>query len=154
MGKEIERKFLVKSFEYRDLSESTFYKQGYICDIPGKVVRVRIAGTIGYITIKGQHVGIERLEYEYEIPLTDANELLENLCIKPLIEKRRYKVNFNNFIWEVDEFFGLNNNLIIAEIELNHADQQFDIPSWIGEEVTNDSRYHNSNLVKNPYCLW
>ncbi|KNY28252.1 CYTH domain-containing protein [Pseudobacteroides cellulosolvens] len=154
MGSEIERKFLTQSNNYRNISEGVPYMQGYICSGKGKVVRVRVAGTKGYITIKGPHKGIKRAEYEYEIPLDDAKEMLENLCSKPLIEKDRFKVNYEGFVWEIDEFHGENEGLVVAEIELTDENQHFTTPEWIGKEVTGDSKYYNSSLIKNPYSKW
>ncbi|HOV25315.1 MAG TPA: CYTH domain-containing protein [Pseudobacteroides sp.] len=154
MGSEIERKFLLKGTDYKNDSEGVLYKQGYICSGNGKVVRVRIAGSKGYITIKGPHIGIKRAEYEYEIPLNDAEEMLETLCTKPIIEKHRYKVSYEGFVWEIDEFHGENEGLVVAEIELDSENQQFSIPKWIGKEVTGESKYYNSSLTKNPYSKW
>ena len=154
MGSEIERKFLTKDDNYRRISKGVPYMQGYICSGKGKVVRVRVAGTKGYITIKGPQNGIKRSEYEYEIPLNDAKEMLENLCTKPLIEKHRFKVSYEGFVWEIDEFHGENEGLVVAEIELENENQQFTIPEWIGKEVTGESKYYNSSLIKNPYSKW
>jgi CYTH domain-containing protein len=154
MASEIERKFLTQSNDYKSIAEGVPYTQGYICSGKGKVVRVRIAGTKGYITIKGPQKGIKRSEYEYEIPVNDALEMLENLCTKPLIEKRRYSVSHEGFIWEIDEFHGENNGLVVAEIELEDENQKFSIPEWIGREVTGESKYYNSSLIKNPYSKW
>ncbi|HEY9061415.1 MAG TPA: CYTH domain-containing protein [Pseudobacteroides sp.] len=154
MGSEIERKFLTQSDDYKNMSKGVPYMQGYICSGKGRVVRVRIAGAKGYITIKGPHEGIKRAEYEYEIPVDDAREMLENLCTKPLIEKHRYSVPHEGFIWEIDEFHGENEGLVVAEIELDNENQKFSIPSWIGKEVTGESKYYNSSLIKNPYTKW
>lgn len=119
-----------------------------------RVVRIRIIEDKAYITIKGLSIGATRSEFEYEIPLNDAAVILNELCKKPIIEKYRYRINFGNSIWEVDEFMGLNAGLIIAEIELEHENQTFDIPDWIGKEVTDDPRYYNSNLIRNPFTQW
>jgi CYTH domain-containing protein len=115
---------------------------------------VRTIGDRGILTIKGPNLGGVRLEYEYDIPFNEAQEMLHELCRKPLIEKTRYKIPFKGFIWEVDEFKGENAGLIFAEIELQHEGQEFAKPLWIGKEVTDDSRYYNANLVKNPYSNW
>jgi CYTH domain-containing protein len=115
---------------------------------------VRTIRDRGILTIKGPNVGGVRLEYEYDIPLNEAQEILQELCRKPLIEKNRYKIHFEGFIWEVDEFKGENDGLLFAEIELQHEGQKFTKPSWTGEEVTDDSRYYNANLVNNPYSNW
>jgi CYTH domain-containing protein len=117
-------------------------------------VRVRTINNKGYLTIKGITVGASRLEFEYEIPIADADELLDSLCEKPLIDKYRYKVDYGTLTWEVDEFFGENEGLIVAEVELQSEDQLFDRPEWVTEEVTTDPRYYNSNLIKNPYSRW
>ena len=152
MPKEIERKFLVKNDTWRDAS-GTRYRQGYLSSVKERTVRVRTIEDKGYLTIKGIAVGATRLEFEYEIPRDDADTLLD-MCEQPLIEKNRYKLEHEGFIWEVDEFFGENQGLIIAELELESEDQQFPIPDWVGEEVTGDSRYFNANLIKNPFNAW
>lgn len=154
MGIEIEKKFLLTGTEWKQLAVGTAYRQGYLNSVKERTVRVRTINDNGFLTIKGVSVGATRLEYEYEIPLADAQALLNELCEKPLIEKNRYKVDFGGFIWEIDEFFGENDGLIVAEIELESEDQTFDKPEWVGEEVTGDSRYFNSNLIKNPYSKW
>lgn len=153
MPTEIERKFLVRNDEWRSLAIGNRYCQGYL--ITGeKTVRVRVVGEQGYLTIKGPSQGIARSEYEYAIPVGDALEILHNLCEPPLIEKTRYKIDWAGLTWEVDEFEGENQGLIMAEVELSDASQAIAIPSWIGEEVSGDPRYYNSNLVKHPYSLW
>jgi CYTH domain-containing protein len=116
-------------------------------------VRVRTIDDRGYLTIKGITVGASRMEFEYEIPRQDADTML-GICEKPLIEKNRSKVEHGGFVWEVDEFFGENQGLIVAEIELESEDQYFSKPDWVGAEVTGDPRYFNSNLIKNPYTTW
>ncbi len=152
MGYEIERKFLVKDNSYQSVKPD-FLCQGYLSSNPERVVRVRQSGNKAFITIKGKNNSAKRLEFEYEIPVADAKELFL-LCKKPLIKKNRYKVYFNGFDWEVDEFLGENEGLVIAEIELPTEDTSFEKPHWVGEEVTNDPKYYNSNLVKNPYSSW
>ncbi|NES67651.1 MAG: CYTH domain-containing protein [Okeania sp. SIO2D1] len=117
-------------------------------------LRARIVGDQGYLTIKGPSVGNSRSEYEYSIPVEDAQEMLNTLCSSPLIEKVRYKVFHGNFIWEVDEFAGDNQGLIVAEVELDNENQEVELPDWIGEEVSHDKRYTNSNLSKNPWKNW
>ncbi|MDP4181815.1 MAG: CYTH domain-containing protein [Bacillota bacterium] len=154
MGNEIERKFLTLNRMYRDLTKGVLYKQGFLSSNSERVVRVRIAGNKGYLTVKGPHIGISRVEYEYEIPVNDADEMLEDLCIRPLIEKHRYTLSYEGFTWEIDEFHGENEGLVVAEIELEYESQKFKIPDWIGNEVTGDLRYYNSNLLVNPYCKW
>lgn len=154
MATEIERKFLVKSEEWRNLATGIIYRQGYIATKKGTTVRVRMAGNQGYLTIKGTSQGISRAEYEYEIPAADAQEMLDNLCEPPLIEKTRYKIAIDDLVWEVDEFVGENQGLIIAEVELSDANQTINIPNWIGQEVSDDARYYNANLVQHPYSQW
>jgi CYTH domain-containing protein len=150
MATEIERKFLVQGDEWRSLGVGVIYRQGYVANINGRTVRVRVVGEQGYLTIKGPTIGKSRAEFEYKIPVEDAQELLETLCDRPLIEKTRYKINIGDLIWEVDEFWGENQGLILAEVELETEDQNINIPDWIGKEVTSDPRYYNVNLVKNP----
>jgi adenylate cyclase len=154
MSLEIERKFLVKDNTYRKLGTSLHIHQGFLCTDKERVVRVRIHGKKALLTIKGITKGIARPEFEYLIPLEDAQFMLENLCMKPTIEKYRYDVNIEGFIWEVDEFHGENEGLVIAEIELKSADQPFPKPEWVGEEVTGDARYYNANLVTKPFKNW
>ena len=152
MGKEIERKFLVKEGTWRN-AKGTRYRQGYLSTVKERTVRVRTIEDKAYLTIKGIAIGASRMEFEYEIPRQDAATLLD-ICKRPLIEKNRYKTEHGGFVWEVDEFFGENQGLIVAEIELESEDQYFPKPDWIGEEVTGDPRYFNSNLIKNPYTKW
>jgi len=154
MGKEIEKKFLITGDDWRRLGTGELYCQGYLNSEKGRTVRVRIINDRGILTIKGPNVGATRLEYEYDIPLAEAREMLDRLCHKPLIEKTRYTVPFAGFTWEVDEFKGENDGLLFAEIELEYEGQDFTKPSWIGKEVTDDSRYYNANLVKNPFSNW
>lgn len=154
MGVEIERKFLVKGDGWRELATRTLYRQGYIPTAPGRTVRIRIAGDRGFITIKGDTQGISRSEFEYEIPHDDAMQLLDTLCEPPLIEKYRHKINLNGLVWEVDEFLGVNQGLIMAEVELKDANQSIDLPQWIGEDVSHDLRYYNVNLAKHPFTQW
>ena len=154
MAKEIERKFLVAGDEWKKLAQGTHFRQGYLSTVKERTVRVRTIDDKGYLTIKGITVGATRLEYEYDIPASDANEMLADLCEKPIIEKHRYKIAFDGLTWEVDEFHGENEGLVVAEVELTSEDQQFEKPSWIGEEVTSDPRYYNSNLIAHPYTTW
>ena len=154
MATEIERKFLVKDSRYRALGNYLYIRQGFLSTEKERVVRVRIHGKKAFLTIKGIAKGISRAEFEYKIPVTDAKFMLDNLCIQPTIEKYRYNVNIEGFTWEIDEFTGENEGLIIAENELKSDDQQFPKPEWIGEEVTGDARYYNANLVKNPFKRW
>jgi adenylate cyclase len=154
MHQEIERKFLVKNSGYRHFIKPLYIHQGFLSTEKERVVRVRIHGKKAYLTVKGITKGISRAEFEYKIPVADAKNMLENLCIKPTIIKYRYKINVEGFTWEVDEFLGENEGLVIAEIELRSDDQQFPRPDWLGEEVTSDTRYYNANLVKNPFKHW
>lgn len=154
MGIEIERKFLLANDNWRGKDEGHRYRQGYLNSEKGRTVRVRTVDETGFVTIKGPSNGGVRLEYEYPIPYQDALEMLDRLCLKPLIDKQRYRIDYQGFIWEVDEFYGENEGLVVAEIELQSPDQKFSFPDWIGQEVTGDIRYHNSTLCRNPYCLW
>ena len=154
MGTEIERKFLMKDDAWRSLAKGTKYRQGYLNSTKERVVRVRTIDDKGFLTIKGITTGATRVEYEYEIPDAEATAMLDELCEKPLIEKNRYKIAFGGFTWEVDEFFGENQGLIVAEVELESEDQPFEKPDWIGKEVTGDPKYFNSNLIQNPYLKW
>lgn len=153
MGKEIERKFLVRGDSWRQ-GTGIHVRQGYISSDEKHSVRVRATSVGAYLTVKGTSRGAARSEFEYEIPMSDAEELLESICIKPLIEKVRYRIAYSGFTWEVDEFLGENRGLVIAEIELEREDQGFEKPEWIGAEVTGDHRYYNVNLVANPYTKW
>jgi len=153
MGIEIERKFLVKDDRWRT-GEGKRYRQGYLSRDKERTVRVRTVGDQGYLTIKGEAEGLSRLEFEYEIPAADASELLDDLCEKPLIEKNRYEVEYGGMIWEVDEFFGENAGLVVAEIELESEDQPFPKPPWLDREVTGDPRYFNASLSRHPFSKW
>jgi len=154
MSKEIERKFLVKP-EYRHLfQEGKLYRQCYLFSDKDKVVRVRVIDVKGFLAIKSKLSGYTRDEFEYEIPFTDAEYMIKNLCRSSIIEKYRSELLINNFLWEVDKFVGKNEGLIIAEIELKDEKQSIIIPEWVDREVTADSRYYNSNLAENPFCNW
>ncbi len=150
---EIERKFLITETSFLKKLTGTNYTQGYLSTDPHKTVRVRIAGRTGFLTIKGKTQNISRTEFEYEIPLNDAQELIK-LCDKPIIEKTRYLVTVDQHIWEVDIFEGENKGLIIAEIELKSENEKFTSPDWLGKEVSSDKRYYNSLLIKKPYSTW
>ena len=154
MGKEIERKYLVNEDEAWRSVPGTIYRQGYLSTVKERTVRVRTIGEKGYLTIKGITVGATRLEYEYEIPVDEADELLNELCERPLIEKRRRVLSYEGNVWEIDEFFGENAGLILAEIELEEEEQSFALPGWIAKEVTDDARFFNANLVSFPYSQW
>lgn len=153
---EIERKFLVKSSDFKDQAfAQNKIAQGYLSSIPERTVRVRIKGTRGFLTIKGigQLGGMSRFEWENEIPLEEAQELLK-LCEKGKIEKTRFEIKSGNHVFEVDEFYGENEGLIMAEIELESETDTFEKPNWLGEEVTNDERYYNAYLSKHPFKDW
>jgi len=154
MGIEIERKFLIKCYAWRSLAELTKYRHGYLSSSNERVVLVRTINDKGFLTIKGITTGATRMEFEYEIPVADADAMLDDMCERYLIEKKRYKIEYRGFIWEVDEFFGENQGLIVAEVELESEDQSYEKPEWIGEEVTGDPKYFNSNLALNPYLKW
>jgi adenylate cyclase len=154
MASEIERKFLVRSNAYRLQGAAEHYRQGYLPTSGPATVRVRIAGDRGFLTIKGPGSGMTRSEFEYPIPLRDANVLLDTLCERPQIEKLRYRVPVGAHTWEVDEFLGDNAGLVVAEIELGAQDEPFTRPEWLGDEVTADPRYRNSALARRPYRTW
>ncbi len=153
MAKEIERKFLVTSDDWRAGAKGVSYVQGYIATKGDTTMRVRIAGDKGFITIKGPREGISRDEYEYEIPKADAREMLDKMCGEK-VEKTRYKIMHQGLVWEVDEFKGANAGLVVAEVELPSARHPFDPPPWVGGDVSEDDRYSNSALAKTPYSQW
>lgn len=153
MGREIERKFLVKGDRWRALAPAVEYRQGYL-RTEGATVRVRLAGEQGFLTIKGPTQGIGRAEFEYPIPAADARELLDTLCARPQIEKRRRRIPFGGHVWEVDEFLGENAGLVVAEVEVGDEAEAFEKPDWVGEEVSHDRRYANSALAERPYRTW
>ncbi len=155
MAFEIERKFLVKNNKWKEniLSE-TVLKQGYIAHQPNATVRVRIAGDSAYLNIKSATTGISRAEFEYAIPLADAEAMLEKVAEQPFIHKSRYKVQWGGHVWDLDLFGGENAGLVMAEIELSSEDESFQLPPWAGEEVSADPRYYNANLVKHPFTQW
>jgi adenylate cyclase len=152
MPQEIERKFLINLAKWQQAEKpiGDFYRQGYLLTDPSKTIRVRLTNTSAFLTIKGLSVGATRPEYEYEIPMQDAKELLDNFAISEL-SKVRYKINFKDKLWEVDEFLGDNLGLIVAEIELKNETEAFEIPDWIDEEVTGEQKYYNSNLTIVPF---
>lgn len=175
MAQEIEHKFLIKDKAYQTLADGIYYHQGYIPTLNGMTVRVRIAGERAYITFKDHAVGLTRHEFEYEIPKEEALQILALMCEKPQIEKHRFVIPIERCMdtdgnpcsaslpdgtpveglhWEVDEFHGDNEGLIVAEIEVPSEDTKVTLPSWIGKEVTGDHRYYNSQLCKVPYSQW
>ncbi|MBL0336917.1 MAG: CYTH domain-containing protein [Chitinophagaceae bacterium] len=156
MLQEIEKKFLVRSDDYKKASmKHTRITQGYLSSVPERTVRVRIKGDKGFITIKGigSQSGASRFEWEKEIPLTEA-ELLLKLCEPGVIDKTRFEVKSASHVFEVDEFYGENAGLTVAEVELSKEEEQFEKPAWLGEEVTGDIRYYNAMLMKNPFSKW
>ena len=159
MAVEIERKFLVSSDQWRwdadgNEIEGVRFCQGYLSSKPEATVRVRMEGDAAKLTIKGKNKGLARAEFEYSIPPNEAEQLLSNLCEKPLIEKVRYCRKEGPFTWEIDVFEGDNQGLVVAEVELESENQTVHLPGWIGEEVSHDARYFNANLVANPFKNW
>ncbi len=155
MALEVEHKFLLANDGWREeIDHSVHYKQGYLSSSPLSSVRVRISDTQAWLNIKSATIGTHRQEFEYQIPLDDANTILDELCHKPLVEKMRHFVHHASHVWEIDEFLGDNAGLIVAEIELSQIGESFEKPVWIGAEVTHDLRYYNNNLTKNPYKNW
>ncbi|HCL00494.1 MAG TPA: adenylate cyclase [Candidatus Marinimicrobia bacterium] len=154
MAIEIERKYLVLNDEYKRNAQRTLYRQGYISVDLQRVVRVRITGDRAFLTIKSLVSETTRLEFEYDIPVSDAAELLDKLCTKPIIEKYRYELTVDDQLWIVDEFLGDNAGLVVAEIELESEDQPFTKPSWAGTEVSADPRYLNARLAIEPFKFW
>ncbi|UCE76983.1 MAG: CYTH domain-containing protein [Gammaproteobacteria bacterium] len=155
MAIEIERKFLVRDDSWRTQADSgVFYSQGYLSTDPQRCVRVRIAGERAWLNIKSAVSSLRRLEYEYEIPLSDARELLHSACPEPPVEKTRYHVEYHGHVWEVDVFEGANAGLVVAELELADEHEAFPRPAWLGDEVSDDPRYYNMNLAQVPYTQW
>ena len=170
MGIEIERKFLLENDDWKNLVlKSTVFKQGYLVsgnnsndqnlggqnlDKSKSSVRVRVEGDSANINIKSMTLSITRQEYEYSIPLDDALKMLDELCEQPLVEKTRHIVEYDNHKWEIDVFSGENEGLVVAEIELNNEAEKFSMPSWVGQEVSEQVKYYNVNLIQNPYSSW
>lgn len=153
-GIEIERKFLVKDTIWKPKNDGLCIRQGYLSVDKERTVRVRIKGEKGYLTVKGITRGISRVELEYEIPVSDAVQMLEGLCLRPLVEKTRYVEEYKGQLWEIDVFQGDNQGLVVAEAELFAEDQVLELPKWAGQEVTGDKRYYNSYLSRQPYKTW
>ena len=152
---EIERKYLITSDTWRkEVKKGVKFKQGYLAGTVDSSVRIRVEGDRAFLNIKSATLGIKRKEYEYAIPLEDAEEILINLCEKPLIEKQRFYLEYEGHTWEIDEFEGENKGLIVAEIELNNEDEKFILPDWVGMEVSDEAKYYNVSLVKNPFKSW
>jgi adenylate cyclase len=155
MGVEIERKFLLKSDAWRaEVVRSTELRQGYLSRGSQSAIRIRISAGKAELNIKSTRDGIHRLEFEYPVPMDDARTLVDEIALRPLIEKTRHIVEHAGHTWEIDEFFGENAGLIVAEIELRSVDEAFERPAWLGEEVSTDPRYYNSNLSERPYSRW
>lgn len=155
MALEIERKYLVVNDKWRNgVVHRSEMKQGYLANAPNASVRVRISGSEARLTIKGRSKGISRSEYEYAIPLQDADELMSEHLAGAVVEKVRYKVQCGDHVWDLDVFAGANQGLIMAEVELSAEDEDFQLPEWAGEEVSGDSRYYNASLSSHPYCDW
>ncbi len=154
MGREIERKFLLKNDSWRDsIQRSKPMRQGYLCGNPRASVRVRISEKVAWLNIKSATLGVERLEFEYVVPVADAQIMLDKLSGEQ-VEKIRHEVQFEGHLWEIDEFSGANAGLIVAEIELDAADETFARPPWLGTEVSEDPRYYNNQLARHPYTRW
>ena len=155
MAIEIERKFLVRDDSWRAVAEAGIhYRQGYLGSDPQCSVRVRIAAERAWLSVKSATSAIRRLEYEYPIPLADAQEMLDTLCSGPQVEKTRFLVRHQRHVWEVDVFAGANAGLVVAEIELDDEHETFASPDWLGEEVSHDTRYYNMNLAQHPFSQW
>jgi len=154
MAREIERKFLLKNDSWREaVHESQELRQGYLCGNPRASVRVRIAGDHANLNVKSATLGLERHEFEYPIPLDDARVMLAELAGE-VIEKTRHEVRLGDHVWEIDEFAGANAGLVVAELELAYPDEPFECPAWLGEEVSDDPRYYNTELARHPYSRW
>jgi len=155
MATEIERKFLLRNADWRAAVErSVLMRQGYLSSDARSSVRLRIAADQAFLNIKSGTLGIQRSEYEYPIPRADAEEILDRLCEKPLLEKTRHYLHFGGHLWEIDEFAGDNTGLIVAEVELSHPDEAVALPDWLGVEVSHEIRYYNSQLARHPYSTW
>ncbi len=153
MGIEIERKFVVKQELWVPQQAGRQICQGYLCLTPERIVRIRTKGQKAFLTVKGRNEGISRPEFEYEIPFSDAAGLFA-LCIPPLLEKVRYIEEAVGHVWEIDRFLGENSGLLVAEVELQSKDEKLVLPEWVGQEVSGDARYYNSNLIRHPYRTW
>jgi adenylate cyclase len=155
MALEIERKFLIRSDEWREqVTHRELLRQGYLSSGSQCSIRARVAGEQAWLNLKARRSGMTRLEFEYPIPVADANEILNELAQGPILEKYRHLIPAGEYVWDVDEFLGANAGLIVAEIELPSENAQFERPSWLGNEVTEDERYYNFNLAQKPYREW
>ncbi len=155
MASEIERKFLLRDESWRIFArDPTRIRQGYILGGAKASVRVRVSGDCAWLNLKSATVGVSRAEFDYPIPVSDAEQILDKLCVRPIIEKTRFLVDHAGHCWEVDVFEGDNSGLVVAELELASEDESFELPPWAGKEVSKDRRYYNSSLVQLPYCRW
>lgn len=155
MADEIERKFLLRDDRWRaHIERSVRQVQGYLGSVETCSIRIRIEGDKASLNIKSATLGVSRSEYDYPVPKNEAEEILEHLCRKPLIDKTRHFIQAGKHVWEIDEFHGDNDGLIVAEVELAHPDEAFERPDWLGEEVSYDTRYYNVCLVEHPYKDW
>ena len=154
MGIEIERRYLLRDEDWRENARTVACRQGYLSCGPPTAVRVRIMDEVATINAKRLTTKISREEYEYQIPLDDAHEILDRLCVGCVIEKKRHYVEFEGFTWEIDEYEAANAGLVTAELEITHEDQQFPLPPWLGDEISDDLRYLNSSLAQHPYSEW
>ena len=154
MAKEIERKFLIDISGVESIGSGSRIKQGYISTTDNTAVRIRVSGTVAYLTLKGENQGATRPEFEYEIPIEDANEIIKELCSGPVIDKTRYLVEYGSHTWEIDVFHGDNDGLIVAEVELESETEEVDLPKWVINEVTGEVKYYNSSLLDNPFNKW
>ena len=155
MAREVERKFLLANESWRtEVTRSVPMRQGYLAGSARASIRVRIAGTEAHLNIKSARLGVERDEFEYPLPIDDAEKILSTLAVGPLLAKTRHYLRHADHVWEIDEFHAENAGLIVAEIELDEPDEGFARPSWLGREVSDDPRYYNVNLVTHPYSRW
>lgn len=154
MAKEIERKFLIDASKLNIPSEGKEIKQAYIATADNCVVRIRVQDNCAMLTLKGENKGISRSEFEYEIPVSEANEMIAELCTGSVIEKTRYLIRHEDHMWELDVFYGDNEGLVVAEIELKSEEEKFSIPTWVSKEVSGDPKYYNSSLLENPFNSW
>lgn len=155
MGIEIERKFLLRGNDWQaEIVAEKRLRQGFLSTDPERTLRVRLADGQGTLTVKGLTRGCRRMEFEYAIPAEEAARMLDELCLRPLIEKTRYEVAHAGMLWEIDVFSGDNAGLVVAEVELSDEGQVFEMPPWVGPEVTGDPRYYNANLIRRPFSSW
>ena len=154
MAKEIERKFLIDISGVKSIGSGSRIKQGYISTTDNTAVRIRVSGAVAYLTLKGENQGATRPEFEYEIPIEDANEIIKELCSGPVIDKTRYLVEYGSHTWEIDVFHGDNDGLIVAEVEIESETEEVDLPKWVINEVTGEVKYYNTSLLDNPFNKW